>query len=549
MADGYATSDRPRWVIGSVGPGTKLPTFGHAPYAALRDAYEAQARGMIAGGADAILVETAPGPAPGEVRGRGCPARMRAAGVDLPVLVQVTVETTGTMLVGSEIGAALTALEPLGIDMIGLNCATGPAEMSEHLRHLARHAQVGVSCMPNAGLPVLRGTGALPPHSRAAGRGARHVRPRVRRSAWSAAAAARRRSTCSHVVERVAGPGIAARAPRRDAGRRRCTSTCRSARTPAYLSIGERTNANGSKAFREAMLEERWDDCVGIARDQIRDGAHMLDVCIDYVGRDGVADMREIVGRFATASTLPARPRLDRAAVVEAGLEMLGGRAVVNSVNYEDGDGPGSRIAQMMPIVKRARCRRRRADHRRGGPGAHRGVEGARSPSRLIDDLVGNWGMRAEDILVDCLTFPIATGQEETRRDAIETIEAIRRDQAELPGRPDHARRLQRLVRPQPGSARQVLNSVFLHECVKAGLDSAIVHASKIVPMTRIPDEQREAALEMVYDPSVDARATTRCARFLGLFEGVDAADVARPAPRSCPACRSRSGWAAHRRR
>ena len=530
VADGHAADGRPRWVLGSVGPGTKLPTFGHAPYAALRDAYEAQARGLIVGGADAILVETAQDLLQAKAATVGARRAIAAAGIDIPVIVQVTVETTGTMLVGSEIGAALTALEPLGIDMIGLNCATGPAEMSEHLRHLARHAQVGVSCMPNAGLPVLTADGAHYPLTPQQLADAHDTFTREYGLGLVGGCCGTTPEHLRLVVERVGGREVAARTPRRDPGASSMYQHVPFRQDTAYLAIGERTNANGSKQFREAMLEERWDDCVKIAKDQIKDGAHLLDVCIDYVGRDGVADVREIVGRFATASTIPLVIDSTEPPVVEAALEMIGGRAVVNSVNYEDGDGPGSRISRMMPIVKEhgAAVVALTIDEQ----GQARTAEWkVRVADRLVRDLVDNWGMRAEDILVDCLTFPIATGQEETRRDGLETIEAIK-----------ELKRLHPDVQTTLGvsnvsfglnpASRIVLNSVFLHECVEAGLDSAIAHASKIVPMARIPDEQREAALDMVYDRRrYGADGTLEydpLARFLELFEGVDASDLAK---------------------
>jgi 5-methyltetrahydrofolate--homocysteine methyltransferase len=530
VADAYSTPDRPRWVLGSVGPGTKLPTFGHATYADLRDAYELQARGLIAGGADAILIETAQDLLQAKSAVVGAKRAIRATGTDLPVLVQVTVETTGTMLVGSEIGAALTALEPLGIDVIGLNCATGPAEMSEHLRHLARHAQIGVSCMPNAGLPVLQGTGAHYPLTPEQLAEAHDMFTREYGLGLVGGCCGTTPEHMRQVVERVGGREIAPRSPRRDAGASSMYQHVPFRQDTAYLSIGERTNANGSKAFRDAMLEARWDDCVRIAKDQIKDGAHLLDVCVDYVGRDGVADAREVVGRLATASTIPLVIDSTEPPVVEAALEMIGGRAVVNSVNYEDGDGPGSRIEMMMPIVKEhgAAVVALTIDEE----GQARTAEWkVRVADRLVRDLVDNWGMRVEDILVDTLTFPIATGQEETRRDALETIEAIR-----------ELKRIHPDVQTTLGvsnvsfglnpASRVVLNSVFLHECVQAGLDSAIVHASKIVPMARIPDAQREAALDMVYDRRrYDAEGNLEhdpLSHFLELFEGVDAADLAK---------------------
>ena len=420
VADGYATADRPRWVLGSVGPGTKLPTFGHATYAALRDAYEAQTRGLIAGGVDAVLVETAQDLLQAKSAVVGAKRAMRAAGVDLPVLVQVTVETTGTMLVGSEIGAALTALEPLGIDLIGLNCATGPAEMSEHLRHLARHAQVGLSCMPNAGLPVLQGSGAHYPLTPGQLADAHDTFTREYGLGLVGGCCGTTPEHLRQVVERVGGREIAPRSPRPEAGASSIYMHVPFRQDTAYLSIGERTNANGSKAFRDAMLEQRWDDCVRIAKDQIKDGAHLLDVCIDYVGRDGAIDMREAASRFATASTLPLMIDSTEWQVIEAGLECLGGRSIVNSVHYEDGNAPGSNFAKKMEVVREhgaavvVMCideqgQARTAEHK------------VRIASRIIDDLVADWGMAVEDIFVDCLTFTLATGQEESRRDGLET--------------------------------------------------------------------------------------------------------------------------------
>ena len=530
VADDYSTPDRPRFVLGSIGPGTKLPTFGHAPYAALRDAYETQTAGMLAGGVDAVLVETAQDLLQAKAAVVGARRAIRSAGIDIPVLVQVTVETTGTMLVGSEIGAALTALEPLGIDMIGLNCATGPAEMSEHLRHLAKHARVGVSCMPNAGLPELRGTGAHYPLTPEQLADAHDIFTREYGLGLVGGCCGTTPEHLKLVVDRVGGREVVARTPTIEPGASSMYQHVPFKQDTTYLAIGERTNANGSKAFREAMLEQRWDDCVRIAKDQIKDGAHLLDVCIDYVGRDGVADAREIVGRFATASTIPLVIDSTEPPVVEAALEMNGGRAVVNSVNFEDGDGPGSRIQQMLPIVKEhgAAVVALTIDEQ----GQARTAEWkVRVADRLVRSLVDEWGMNAEDILVDCLTFPIATGQEETRRDGIETIEAIRELKRIHPG-VQTTLGISNVSFGLNPAARIVLNSVFLHECVEAGLDSAIAHASKIVPMARIPEEQRQVALDMVYDRRVfgdDGSVTyDPLSKFLELFEGADATALAK---------------------
>ncbi|HVQ89152.1 MAG TPA: methionine synthase, partial [Actinomycetes bacterium] len=526
-ADAWSTSDRPRWVLGSVGPGTRLPTLGHLPFATLRDAYQEQAAGMIDGGVDAILVETAQDLLQAKSAVIGAKRALTAAGVSLPVLVQVTVETTGTMLLGSEIGAALTALEPLGIDFIGLNCATGPAEMSEHLRHLSRHARIGLTCMPNAGLPVLTSDGAHYPLTPVELADAHDAFTRDYGIALVGGCCGTTPEHLRQVVERVQGRALTERKVRFEAGAASLYQHVPFQQDTSYLSIGERTNANGSKVFREAMLESRYDDCIEIARDQTRDGAHLLDVCIDYVGRDGAADVKEIVGRLATASTLPLMLDSTEPEIVEAGLELLGGRAIVNSVNYEDGDGPGSRIQRMMPLI---------AEHGAAVVALTIDEDGqartadwkVRVAERLIEDLTGQWGLHQSDIIIDCLTFPIATGQEETRRDGLETIEAIR----EVKRRHPTVLTTLGLSNISFGlnpPARVVLNSVFLHECIQAGLDSAIVHASKILPMARIADEQRQAALDLVYDrrrPATDdTPAYDPLQRFMELFEGATTAD------------------------
>jgi 5-methyltetrahydrofolate--homocysteine methyltransferase len=533
-ADEYSTPDRPRFVLGSMGPGTKLPTLGHVRFATLRDAYEQNAGGLLAGGADALIVETCQDLLQTKAAVIGAKRAMRAAQRDVPLICQVAVETTGTMLLGSEIGAAMTALEPLGIDLIGLNCSTGPAEMSEHLRYLSQHARATLSVMPNAGLPILTPDGAVypltaPELAEALGRfideyGTRLVggccgtTPGHIKAVADAVAVLSGRSTQPSVRLEPGVSSLYHHVP--------------FAQDASVLMVGERTNANGSKAFREAMLAADFQACIEIAREQARDGSHLLDLCVDYVGRDGTGDMRELASRFATASTLPIMLDSTEPAVIEAGLEMLGGRCVVNSVNFEDGDGPNSRYARVMPIV---------AEHGAAVVALTIDEEGqartaewkVRVARRLIDDLTGRWGLRVSDILVDCLTFPIGTGQEETRRDGIETIEAIRQISALYPG-VNFTLGISNVSFGLNPAARQVLNSVFLHECAQAGLTSAIVHASKILPTSRIPDEQREVALDLVYDrrraavPGADGEPGTPAydplARFLELFEGVDVA-------------------------
>ncbi|MGW9428155.1 methionine synthase [Streptomyces decoyicus] len=520
VADEFtASTGQQRYVLGSMGPGTKLPTLGHAPYVTLRDAYQQNAEGMIAGGADALLVETTQDLLQTKAAILGARRALKATGSNLPVICSVTVETTGTMLLGSEIGAALTALEPLGIDMIGLNCATGPAEMSEHLRYLARHSRIPLACMPNAGLPVLGKNGAHYPLT--AGELADAQETFVAEYGLSLVGGCCG-TTPEHlrqVVERVRGIAPPERAPRPEPGAASLYQTVPFRQDTSYLAIGERTNANGSKKFREAMLEGRWDDCVEMARDQIREGAHMLDLCVDYVGRDGVADMEELAGRFATASTLPIVLDSTELNVIQAGLEKLGGRAVINSVNYEDGDGPESRFAKVTALAREhgAALMALTIDEE----GQARTVEHKVAiAERLIADLTGNWGIHESDILIDCLTFTICTGQEESRKDGIATIEAIR----ELKKRHPDVQTTLGLSNISFGlnpAARIVLNSVFLDECVKAGLDSAIVHASKILPIARLEEEQVKVALDLIHDRRSEGYDPLQ--RLLELFEGATA--------------------------
>ncbi|MGN6611140.1 MAG: homocysteine S-methyltransferase family protein, partial [Angustibacter sp.] len=531
-ADAWSNEHHPRFVLGSMGPGTKLPSLGHVDFAALRDAYEIQAAGLVAGGVDAVLIETSQDLLQAKAAVIGTRRALQDAGTDVPVLVQVTVETTGTMLLGSEIAAALAALEPLGIDAIGLNCATGPSEMSEHLRHLAKHARIPVTAMPNAGLPQLSRDGAYYPLTPAELAAAHEQFTREFGLGLVGGCCGTTPEHLRQVVDAVRGRPVAPRRPRPEPGVASLYQHVPFRQDTAYLSIGERTNANGSKAFREAMLAERWDECVEIARAQTRDGAHLLDVCVDYVGRDGVADIKSVVSRLATSSTLPLVIDSTEPAVIEAGLELIGGRAVVNSVNYEDGDGPGSRFARIMPLVREHGAAVVALTIDEQGQARTRNHKVAVA-TRLIESLTGEWGMATSDIVVDCLTFPIATGQEETRRDGLETIAAI----AELKRRFPDVQTTLGLSNISFGlnpAARVVLNSVFLHECLKAGLDSAIVHAAKILPMSKIDDEQRQVALDLVHDrrrwvdddPSSGRLEYDPLQRFLDLFEGVDSASL-----------------------
>lgn len=522
-ADSFSTADKPRFVLGSLGPGTKLPSLGHTSYQKLKDAYYIASKGLTDSGCDALLIETSQDLLQVKAAVNGARKAIEEANRDVVLIAQVTVETTGTMLVGSEIGAALNALQPLGIDLIGLNCATGPAEMSEHLRYLSKNSDIAISVMPNAGLPVLGPKGAsypLGPEELATA-----LESFVKEYGISLIGGCCG-TTPAHlkaVVKRLDRKSVMARSTTLEPGASSLYQYVPFRQDKTYLAIGERTNANGSRAFRDALLEEDWEKCVEIARDQIQEGAHMLDLSVDYVGRDGASDMAELASRFATASTLPIVLDSTEPLVLKAGLEHLGGRCVINSVNYEDGDGPNSRFAKIMPLVQ---------EHGAGVIALTIDEEGQardcewklKVARRLITDLRDNWGVNVGDILIDCLTFPIATGQEETRRDGIETINAIKKLKEEFP-QVQTTLGISNVSFGLNPASRIVLNSVFLHECVQVGLDSAIVHPSKITPMNRIDEKAKQVALDLIYDRRTfegDECTYDPLQEFLQLFDGVE---------------------------
>lgn len=524
-ADSFSTPDKPRFVLGSLGPGTKLPSLGHTTYSHLKEAYYTASRGLVDSGVDALLIETTQDLLQAKAAVNGARQAITESSRDVLLIAQVTVETTGTMLLGSEIGAALNALAPLDIDLIGLNCATGPAEMSEHLRYLSKSAPCGISVMPNAGLPILGPHGAQYPLGPEELATALEVFVKDYGISLIGGCCGTTPDHLAAVVSRLSNRPVAARNHENDPGASSIYQYVPFRQDRTYLAIGERTNANGSRAFRDALVAEDWTTCVEIARDQIRDGAHMLDLSVDYVGRDGAQDMFEIASRFATSSTLPIVLDSTEPAVLKAGLEALGGRCVINSVNYEDGDGPTSRFARIMPLVREhgAAVVALTIDEEGQARTAEWKLRVAR---RLIKDLTENWNVFIGDILIDTLTFPIATGQEETRRDAIETIEAIRTLKSEYP-QVQTTLGVSNVSFGLNPAARVVLNSVFLHECVQAGLDSAIVHPSKITPMARIETRQREVALDLIYDRrryDGDACTYDPLQEFLQLFEGVELA-------------------------
>ncbi len=533
--DAASTPERPRWVAGNLGPGTKFPTLGQIAYVDLRQAYQEQATALLAGGVDLLIVETVYDLLQAKAAINGCKRAMVEAGRRVPLQVQVTIELTGRMLPGTEIGAALVALEAMRPDVIGLNCATGPAEMGEALRHLAQQARTPVSAQPNAGLPsvvdgamhydlspdeladhlarfvtelgvtVIGGCcGTTPAHLRAVVERCRHLTPAPR--------------------EVTHEPGLSS-----------IYSPVSLHQETSFLVVGERTNANGSKRFRQAMLAGEWDTTVAMAKDQVKEGAHVLDVCVDYTGADGVADMTEVASRFATQASVPIMIDSTEAPVVEAALQRLGGRCILNSVNLEEGDETGGRLDRFLTLAREygaavvCTCidtegQARTADWKAGAAKA------------IHDVATERYGLEAADLVFDPLVLPLSTGMEESRHDGVETLDGIRRIKAELPG----VFTIVGLSNVSFGlspAARHVLNSMFLHECVDAGLDAAIVHAARIIPLSKIDEEVREVCLDLIYDrrrPDYDPLA-----ELLARFEGVSSGALERE---------DRSGWSVERR-
>src|SRR5215207_2789954 len=520
VADDFQGDGRPRWVAGSIGPGTKLPTLGHTTYDVLKGTYADQAFGLLEGGADLLLIETCQDLLQVKSAVAGAYAGMERAGRRVPVITQVTVKTTGQMLLGSDIAAALTAIEPLGVDVLGMNCATGPAEMGEHLRYLAQHARTPLSCLPNAGLPELRVGDPWYPLTPAE---LAEAHTRFASEFGLSVVGGCCGTTPEHIRQVVEALGGRAPAPREPDHEPSLSSLYQSIpldQDTTYLTVGERCNANGSRKFRDLMLEGDLEGMVGIAKEQIREGAHVLDVCVDYVGRDGVPDMDVLAARLAQQSTVPVMLDSTQADVLEAGLKRLGGRAIINSINLEDGE---ARMDAVCPMARQygAALVALLIDEE----GQARDVDWKLRIAHRIHDLaVDKHGLAAEDLVFDALTFPLGSGQEDLRGDAMATLEAIRRIKAELPG----VRTILGVSNVSFGlapAARQVLNSVFLHEAREAGLDAAIVAPARILPMHRIEDEQRQVALDLIYDRRREGYDPLQ--KFMALFEGKEVAKAA----------------------
>jgi 5-methyltetrahydrofolate--homocysteine methyltransferase len=495
VAADFSTPSQPRFVVGSIGPTTKLPTLGHISFADMKEAYVEQVSGLVDGGVDVLLVETCQDILQAKAAVVAIQEVLRQKRLRLPVMVQVTIESTGTMLLGTEIGAALAAIEPYDVDVFGMNCATGPAEMSDHVRFLAANSPFPISVIPNAGIPENVGGQAcyrLTPEELAQHQ--RHFAKDLGVNIVGGCCG----TTAEHlkaVVEAVADLTPKPRQVRFEPSVSSLYTQVTLHQEPPPLIVGERTNANGSKLFRELLLKDDYDGMVNIAREQSRGGAHVLDVCVAYVGRDEVRDMKEVIRRFNSQVQIPLMIDSTEPPAIEAALELISGRAIVNSINLEDGE---ERLATVLSLCKKfgAAVIALTIDEEGMAKTAERKVEIAR---RIYDLAVGKYGLRPQDLIFDTLTFTLGSGDEEFRRAGIETLEAIKRIKNEFPG----VWTLLGVSNISFGLApalRHVLNSVFLHTAIEYGLDAAIVNAARILPLYKINEEERELCRQLIFD-------------------------------------------------
>ncbi len=487
--------DRPRFVIGSVGPGTKLITLGHVSYADLLASYRVQMDGLLDGGADAILIETCQDLGQIKVAVRAAREAMAARKRKLPIWVQATVETTGTLLVGSDIATVLTSVEPLGIDVLGLNCGTGPDEMHAHLQTLAESSPFRISCLPNAGLPENRDGQVvypLPPE------------PFVQKVLHAASEFGLAivggccGTTPDHI--RALAPGVEKlNAPQRTPKLERSAASLYQSVTlkqePAPLIVGERTNANGSKRFRDLLAAEDWDGMITLAKEQQREGAHLLDLCVAYVGRDEVRDADELLTRLVSQITLPLMIDSTEFPVIERALQRSPGKCVINSINFEDGESKARAILDLCKTYGAAVVALT-IDERGMAKTREQKLEVAK---RLYALAVFEYGLDPGDLIIDPLTFTLGSGDEEFRGSAIETLEALKLIKAELPGVMTILGVSNVSFGLNPAS-RHVLNALMLYHAVKYGLDMAIFNASKVIPVAKIDPEDRRMIEDLLFD-------------------------------------------------
>jgi len=501
LAQKYSTPDHPRFVIGSVGPGTKLPSLGHIGFEELKQSYKEQYKGLLAGGVDALLIETCQDLLQTKIAIIAAVEYFKEIGKRLPIMAQATFESTGTMLLGTDVAALIATLEMFPVDVIGINCATGPAEMTEHVRALCENSVKHISVLPNAGLPENVGGAAhyhLTPQELA------DFHERFVKEFGVSIVGGCCGTTPEHlkaVVDRVGKCVPKKRTPKHEPACASLYGISTFKQSPGPLLIGEQTNANGSKKFKQLLEREDYDALVGVAREAVKEGAHLVDLCVAYVGRDEKKDIAEAIRLFNQQVTVPVMIDSTEFAVIEEALKHVAGKPIINSINLEDG---GERLRKICPMAKKYGAALVALTIDEKGMAKTR-EEKLRIAKRIYQIVTQQYGIRSEDLFFDLLTFTIGSGSEEFRNAAPETIAAIRRLKKELPG-VHTILGISNISFGLAPHARQVLNSVFLHECVEAGLDAAIVHAKKIVPLFKIAAEDLEAAKRLLHNKWVDGK-------------------------------------------
>ena len=524
--DKFETADRPRYVVGSIGPGTKLISLGQTDWATLFDSYAEQVRGLMAGGVDVLLIETQQDLLCIKCIIAAANTVFAEAGRRVPIMVQASFDLGGTnMLLGSDPSAFVAAIEPYAeVDVLGLNCAFGPNELTEMVRQISEEWPRLTSALPNAGMPItVDGKAVFPMNPPDFTRGMMRFVEEFGVNIVGGCCG----TMPEHLRMLCQAVGTSRPPARRTIEYRPKISSLHSAvdirQDNSYLIVAERTNTNGSRQFKRLLQAEDWDELVGMARDEVRDGSHCLDVCVDFVGRDGVRDMHELIRRYASQIKPGVPFMLDSTnpAVMEAGLKLAGGRCVLNSMNLEDGE---ERVAHICGLARKygAAVVAGTIDEDKKNAMARTADRKLSIAKRIRDLAVEKYGLRDGDLLFDPLVLPISTGIEEDRRNAMETIEGTRLISRELP-KCHTVVGLSNVSFGLKPAARVVLNSVFLHELREAGLTAAIVHASKILPKNRIPQDQWDAAMDLIYDrrrPDFDPLT-----HFVSLFpEGTEAA-------------------------
>lgn len=499
VAQKYSHPAKPRFVIGSVGPTTKLPTLGHISFDEMHSVFIEQITGLLQGGVDAILIETCQDILQAKIAAIAANELFEKTNQRVPLMVQVTMEQTGTMLLGTEMDAAIATLEMLPIDVIGINCATGPQEMVEHVRTLTQSAQKPISVLPNAGLPENVGGRA---HYKLTPKLLADFQERFVKEFGVNIVGGCCGTTPEHLLEVVNRVRNLPPKKREIARAKQCSSLYQAVsykQSPPPLLVGERTNANGSKKFRQLLEREDYDSITTMARESVQEGSHILDVCCAYVGRNEVKDMNEVITRLNKQVTVPLMIDSTEAPVIEESLKRVSGKAIINSINLEDGE---ERMKKVCPLAKKygAALVALTIDEKGMAKDRTKKLEIAERIYRLATE---KYGIRGEDLFFDTLTFTLGSGDAEFRNAGKETIEAIRLIKQKFP----EAQTILGVSNISFGldpESRHVLNSVFLHYAIEAGLDAAIVHAARILPLFKIEEQARELSRRLIFNESVN---------------------------------------------